>query len=269
MHAREFTSFQNTANALTMKFVLSGKLTAGPEWRFLHHPAPVNRLYFIYGGEGYIGNARIKKRFAKNLIMLTTVNSFFDYICESHLEKLYFHFRLELFPGRDIFDGVNACLTRTGDRDFFEALAAKAAGKRMSDMLEAKAMLLSAIAPFIPDDADAMKERIRIGEKYRRLFAAVDERCSLSLTTKALAALVGTAESTLVKNFRRDVGVSLKQYILERIASRAKDEVHGSEKKIKDIAHDLGFDDEFYFSRFFKKHAGLSPAEYRKANVLL
>ncbi|MEK6795731.1 MAG: helix-turn-helix transcriptional regulator [Spirochaetota bacterium] len=200
--------------------------------------------------------------------MPTTVNSFFDYVCESRLEKMFFHFRLELYPGKDIFDGVNDCLTRTDDRAFFETLAVKAQSRRMGDMLEAQAMLLSAIGPFVHTDVNTMRKRIAIGEKYRRLFSAIDERCSLATTTKELAALIGASESTLVKNFRHDVGISLKQYLMERIASRAKEEVHGTEKKVKDIAHDLGFSDEFYFSRFFKKHVGISPADYRKANVL-
>ncbi|MEK6795736.1 MAG: helix-turn-helix transcriptional regulator [Spirochaetota bacterium] len=268
MEYSTFSSLESTINSLAFRLILSGRVSAGSEWRFMNHPAPANRLYFIFDGDGYIGNAGTKKRFEKNLIMLTTVNSFFDYVCESRLEKIFFHFRLELYPGKDIFDGVNDCLTREGDRSFFETLAAKAESTRMGDMLEAESMLLSAIAPFVKTDVRDVRKRIAVGEKYRRLFSAIDERCSLATTTKELAVLVGSSESTLVKNFRHDVGISLKQYLMDRIASRAKEEVHGTDRKVKDIARSLGFADEFYFSRFFKKHAGLSPAEYRKANIL-
>ncbi len=33
---------------------------------------------------------------------------------------------------------------------------------------------------------------------------------------------------------------------------------------IKEIANHLDFEDQFYFSRLFKKVMGVSPAEYRK-----
>jgi YesN/AraC family two-component response regulator len=36
-----------------------------------------------------------------------------------------------------------------------------------------------------------------------------------------------------------------------------------SDKKMKEIAETLRFNDEFYFSRFFKKMNGLSPSAYR------
>jgi AraC family transcriptional regulator, transcriptional activator of pobA len=35
-------------------------------------------------------------------------------------------------------------------------------------------------------------------------------------------------------------------------------------KSVKEIAYDLGYGDEFYFSRFFKKNADVSPQLYRE-----
>jgi AraC-like DNA-binding protein len=34
-------------------------------------------------------------------------------------------------------------------------------------------------------------------------------------------------------------------------------------KPVKAIAYDLGFDDEFHFSRYFKNHTDVSPQLYR------
>lgn len=35
-------------------------------------------------------------------------------------------------------------------------------------------------------------------------------------------------------------------------------------KPVKTIASELGFNDEFYFSRFFKRNAAVSPQTYRE-----
>jgi len=44
----------------------------------------------------------------------------------------------------------------------------------------------------------------------------------------------------------------------------AKRELYLTSKSIKAIAYELGFNDEFYFSRFFKSNAAVSPQLYRE-----
>jgi AraC family transcriptional activator of pobA len=43
--------------------------------------------------------------------------------------------------------------------------------------------------------------------------------------------------------------------------------IHTNERG-KIIAYELGFENEAYFSRFFKKSTGFSPREFTKKNVL-
>ena len=49
----------------------------------------------------------------------------------------------------------------------------------------------------------------------------------------------------------------------ERIIMEAKRELYLTSKPIKEIAYILGFKDEFYFSRFFKRNTDVSPQLYR------
>ena len=44
----------------------------------------------------------------------------------------------------------------------------------------------------------------------------------------------------------------------------AKKQIHLTYKSIKEIARDFGFEDEFYFSRYFKKEVGISPKKFRE-----
>lgn len=48
-----------------------------------------------------------------------------------------------------------------------------------------------------------------------------------------------------------------------RLALEAKRELAHSRQGIKAIAHDLGFSDVGYFSRFFRQHTHSSPGEFR------
>ena len=52
--------------------------------------------------------------------------------------------------------------------------------------------------------------------------------------------------------------------ISERIMIEAKRELYLTNKPVKEIAYQLGYDDEYYFSRFFKINADVSPQLYRE-----
>lgn len=40
-------------------------------------------------------------------------------------------------------------------------------------------------------------------------------------------------------------------------------ELYLTNKAVKEIAYELGYDDEYYFSRFFKNNVDISPQVYR------
>jgi YesN/AraC family two-component response regulator len=48
---------------------------------------------------------------------------------------------------------------------------------------------------------------------------------------------------------------------------KAKELMIEGNKRIKQVAYEVGFSDEFYFSRIFKKIEGISPAEFYSKNV--
>lgn len=52
--------------------------------------------------------------------------------------------------------------------------------------------------------------------------------------------------------------------IHERVILEAKKLIHLSYKSMKQIAAELNFDDENYFSRYFKKHTGITPTAFRE-----
>lgn len=65
------------------------------------------------------------------------------------------------------------------------------------------------------------------------------------------------------KKIKKFYGKSPSALIQERMTLEAKKQLHLTYKHIKEIANDLGFADEFYFSRYFKKHVGVSPKIFR------
>ena len=52
--------------------------------------------------------------------------------------------------------------------------------------------------------------------------------------------------------------------IHERVMAEARRLLRHSSQTVGEVAHALGFADAAYFSRFFRKQAGLSPEAYRQ-----
>ena len=51
---------------------------------------------------------------------------------------------------------------------------------------------------------------------------------------------------------------------MERVITEAKRLFYYTDKSVKEIADDLGFDDVSHFSKFFKKQTSLNPTELKK-----
>ncbi len=65
------------------------------------------------------------------------------------------------------------------------------------------------------------------------------------------------------KMFKKYTGVPPVQYHLGLKILRAKEMLLSSDKIIKEISYEMGFQSNYYFSRVFKKKLGVSPSEIR------
>ena len=94
--------------------------------------------------------------------------------------------------------------------------------------------------------------REAIEKNFRTMHSAGDYADLLHISAKALARITKT-------HFNK----TLTDLISERIIIEAKRELYLTSKTIKEIAWELGYEDEYYFSRFFKINADISPQVYR------
>ena len=64
--------------------------------------------------------------------------------------------------------------------------------------------------------------------------------------------------------FKREMGTSFLQYVLDRRIARAKELLLSSDRKIYEIAQETGFEDPGYFSYCFKQRCGVTPKNFRQ-----
>lgn len=78
------------------------------------------------------------------------------------------------------------------------------------------------------------------------------------------ADLLNITPKALGKITKNHFNKTLTDLIAERIIIEAKRELYLTNKAVKEIAYELGYEDEHYFSRFFKNNAEVSPQMYRE-----
>jgi AraC family transcriptional activator of pobA len=76
---------------------------------------------------------------------------------------------------------------------------------------------------------------------------------------------IGLTPGQLGRLCRELLGMSTLDAINARVLLEAQRSLVYSTQSVKQVAAELGFDDEAYFGRFFKKHAGAQPTAFRVA----
>lgn len=93
---------------------------------------------------------------------------------------------------------------------------------------------------------------------------AIEENFKTKHSPAEYADMLNISAKALAKITRNHFNKTLTNMIAERIVIEAKRELYLTSKPVKSIAYELGFNDEFYFSRFFKNNADISPQLYRE-----
>ncbi|MEO8770206.1 MAG: helix-turn-helix domain-containing protein [Ferruginibacter sp.] len=92
----------------------------------------------------------------------------------------------------------------------------------------------------------------------------IEEHFKAKHSPSDYAAMLYVTPKTLGKVSKSYYNRTISSIINERIIVEAKRELYLTNKAIKEIAYELGYEDEYYFSRFFKINAKLSPQKYRE-----
>ena len=83
------------------------------------------------------------------------------------------------------------------------------------------------------------------------------------ITLQETAGYVDLNPSYFSTLFKQSCGLSFKEYLNYIRIEESKKLLTSTDRSILDIAIDIGFEDQSYFTKVFKKYTGLTPKQYR------
>lgn len=95
------------------------------------------------------------------------------------------------------------------------------------------------------------------------LLQYVDEHFREDISREQLSVMFFFDPDYITKIFRKETGMSYKNYVIEKRLSLAKKLLSETDYPIHDISQYVGYDNYSYFTRLFKKSFGVTPIEFR------
>lgn len=108
-------------------------------------------------------------------------------------------------------------------------------------------------------------------EEYHVIFDVkdvIDQQFKNQMGISEIVELLNDHNLNPQKVYKEKVGITIKALQSKKVLSEAQKEVAFSNKSMKEIAYEYGFNDPAYFNRFFKQNTGHSPGDFRETQNL-
>lgn len=79
-----------------------------------------------------------------------------------------------------------------------------------------------------------------------------------------LADYIGVNRSYLTSSFKKAIGCSPQEYLVNLRMEKAREMLRNTGMQINAVAAAVGYQDQLAFSKIFKQHFGTSPKAYRE-----
>ncbi len=258
----EHLPLQHGMNALELEFLQASDAAIDYHGR---NRFPFNRLFAVYSTGMELSRIRSHSNgtsiaMSAGALCFMSENSDLEFSFRQDTRFFAFHYRVSIGE-YNLFAGYDLLTMRPGAGGIVERLYRLFRQEPPSPaaLCELKSLVLQETVPFLPADSLPPPQH----QRYRPVLAFVREHADARTTVGELAKLSGSSADAFSRSFSRDFGMTVKHLLNTELTLKAGKLLQCHRHSVKEVASLLRFNDEYYFSRFFKKSTGLPPREYR------
>lgn len=122
---------------------------------------------------------------------------------------------------------------------------------------------------FLEQTAKIEEQSMCLSKEVAEVVQFVQRNYNREISLQQAAEMVNMSPNYLSSLFKKEFGLSFVEYVNQVRIDKAKELLMNTFQKTYEIARNVGFADESYFSRIFKKLTGIRPNEYRKQWVMV
>ena len=267
-----------------------GRAQHNADWNWKDVSSPFIRIYYVLEGEATIHLAEHNVRLLPRHLYFIPAYTVHSYECHG----LFVHYYLHVYEGfknemnlqevyelpievegsevaAQLFEHLcnrlpEARLPHSDPNSYDTSAQTSDYVQRYRDMalwekMELRGAMLMIMSHFIRQ----AKPRVWTqDERMKRVLEYVHSHISDNIGVEQLANVACITKPYFIRLFKHEFGFPPVQYINRKKVERAQLLLFTTDKAVKEVAFILGFSDQNYFIRLFRKLTGITPQEYRR-----
>lgn len=259
------------------------------DWNWKNVYSPFARLYYVRKGRATILSVTKETPVTEGGLYFIPPFEQHGYSCAEYLELCYFHIYEHPAAGRRILEEycfprraeplptdpglidrlleINPGMELPGydpsaydNADNLLKLLRKNRERPFHTMMETTGILDQMVSRFF---AGAKSKYDTVDDRVRAILHHIRTHIEEPVSLDRLAKISFLSKDHVIRLFRKELGITPAQYILNRKIERAQLLLVTTALPVKTIAQDLSFVNTSYFTRIFKRVTGKTPVEYR------
>ncbi|MBE5867071.1 MAG: AraC family transcriptional regulator [Lachnospiraceae bacterium] len=254
----------NTANKLHLQLRSAGYGAVEDHWSgTITNPSFTHLYYILKGTASFTAADGTKHLMTAGNCYLLPAGYTYSYALETPIEHLYFDLKLCSVDGFDLLKNCRKPLSYTFPSEKLPIYLSCTTSSDLLNCLMMKQELYVSIFTMV-QKYNISLTITKYSPQIQRVITYICSNLSLQLSVHDISDNVFLSVRSLTKKFKAETGMTLGSYITNCIMSEAEHLLLTTDSSLQEISETLGFSDQSYFARWFKKLFGMTPTQYRQ-----
>lgn len=248
-------------NDVQLRVIRALAYTGDREWNISGVNDSYHTMYYVVAGNGHVRTGDRVTDLLPGHIYLIPRDVSHDLWCDTHIQKTYIDFHVDLLPGYDALQGVDKVLSVHAGMDTCQRMFEAVQKETVKDRTYVRGQIMTALSYFLPETALDISPLML---PFLPVIEDVQKNLNASIRREDYARQYGWHPSAFSRAFRKAFGVGFKEYVERLLTDRLVEEMLVTDQTLQMLAAEWGFCDAYYLSAFFKRRTGISPEGYRR-----